>query len=93
MRYNIALFMPAQANFVDPLRKYTSHTQKIVKIPLIDNICLNILQELNLKFAKTNKRDGPNKIRKGGKKIPKIDMRGDVYSTCNKIMLILTVSI
>ena len=38
------------------LREYTSGTQKVVKIPLIDRNYLNILQVLKLKFPKIDKR-------------------------------------
>ena len=43
-------------NFVDFLQAYTSRTQNVVKMPLNDSICLNILQVLKLIFAKINKR-------------------------------------
>ena len=39
-------------------------TQKVIKMPVIDNIYLNISQVLKLKFVKTNK---PNKVRGVGK--------------------------
>ena len=45
------------------LQGYTSRTQKVVEIPLIDSIYLNMLQVLKLKFAKINKRGRPNKVR------------------------------
>ena len=43
-------------------QKVTESTQKVVKIPLIDSVYLNILQVLELKFDKINKRGGPNKV-------------------------------
>ena len=42
-------------NFVDFLLEYPFCTQKVIKIPLIDSIYLNILQALKLNFAKINK--------------------------------------
>ena len=45
-----------------------------ITLPLIGSIYLNILQVLNLKFAKINKRGGPNKVR-GWEKFPKINKR------------------
>ena len=62
------------------LREYTSGTQKVVKIPLIDSIYLNILQMLELKFAKIDKR-GVQIRSEGLEKFPKINKRGrgDVY--------------
>ena len=52
------------------LRENISLTQKVVKVPLIDSIYLNGLQVLELKFAKIDKREGPNKVR-GVEKISK----------------------
>ena len=49
------------------LRENTSGAQKVVKIPSIDSIYLNVLQVLKLKFAKLNKRRGPNKVLVVGK--------------------------
>ena len=54
----------AYANFVNFLQKYTSRTQKVVEIPLIDSIYSNILQVLKLKFVKIDKR-GVQKRSKG----------------------------
>ena len=53
MKYNFVLY-----NFVNLLWEYTSGTQKVVQIPLIDSIYLDILQVLKLKFAKIYKRGG-----------------------------------
>ena len=50
--------------FVDFLQGYTSSTQKVVEIPLIDRIYLDILQVLKLKFVKIDKR-GVQKRSKG----------------------------
>ena len=62
------------AKFVDCLRKYTSSTKTVAKIPLIDSISLNILQALKSKFAKINER-GVQK-RSGVGEFPKLNKRG-----------------
>ena len=65
---------------MDFLRKYTSGTEEVVKIPLTDSIYLNILQVLEFKFVKINKRGGVQ-IRSGGdgKNFKKLISGGDVY--------------
>ena len=54
--------------FIRFLRQYNSGTQKLVKIPFIDGMRLNILQLLKLKFSQINKRgECPNKVGGMGK--------------------------
>ena len=45
-------------------------------MPLNNGIYLKILHLLKLKFAKINKRGGPNKVRGGRKKFQKNNKRG-----------------
>ena len=50
------IFAYTYAIFVDFPRERTSRTQKLVRIPLLDSILLNILEVLKLKFSKIDKR-------------------------------------
>ena len=59
--------------FVDFLRKYTSRTQEVVKVPFIGSIYWKLV--LELEFAKIDKRGV--QIRSGSmKNFQKIDKRG-----------------
>ena len=63
MRYDFALPTVMLISLI-VLPEYTSRTQKVVEIPLIDSIYLNMLQVLKLKFVKIDKR-GVQKRSKG----------------------------
>ena len=61
--------------FIRFLRQYNSGIQKLVKIPFIDSILLNVLQLLKQRFSKIDKR-GVQIRSEGWEKFSKIYKRG-----------------
>ena len=56
MRYKFLLCIQAPGIILSFSTRITSDTQELVKIPLVDRICLTMLQFIRLKLAKINKR-------------------------------------
>ena len=62
--YKIMFFIPIPKAYSFVFYVNITGTMKLVKIPLIDSILLQLLKQ---KFCQINKRGGPNKVQGVGK--------------------------
>ena len=81
MRYKFILYIPTPVPIIHFQREYNSGTQKLVKILLIDSMCLKILQLVRSSWRKLINGGiggGRNKVR-GWEKVLEINKHGGTF--------------